>query len=426
MRRVVVTGMGVVAPNGNNLPEFKNAIINGRSGIRFLKELKEHNFACQVAGIPAEINEALLEPYFSKSTFKGLKGLSIKYASLATIEAYQNAGLSINPEETDWDTGCIYGHAVGDFLVLKGIIDNVELKRPRKMGSRYVAQGMNSGPCAHLAQVFGLGNQVMSNASACSTGTESIIMAFHKIRNGSAKRMIAGSCESANKFTWGAFDAMRVMNARSNDQPHLASRPMSASANGFVPGAGAATLILEDLETAVNRGATIYAEILGGAINCGGQRNGGTMTAPNNEGVQRCIHQALQEAKTKGNDIDLIAGHLTATYADKVEVKNWLAALGRSKDNFPYINSLKSMIGHCVGAAGSIECIATILQIHNNFVHPSINSEDLHPEIEEMIDAKCIPSQKIDTKIDIAIKANFGFGDVNSCIVISKYKEQIF
>lgn len=419
MKRVVVTGLGVVAPNGGNIPSFLHALQNGISGVQHYEELEAANFRCQVGGIP-EINESILEDYFSKGTVRGLKNDSVKYGCLATIEAVKDAGLEFNSEEVDWDTGCIYGCSIVDLDLAEDVIGAVNEGRPRSLGSRYVAQSMTSGTCSHIAQLLGLGNHVYSNSSACSTGTESILMAYEKIKAGTAKRMIAGSCEPSSKYEWGAFDAMRVMCGRYNDDATSASRPMSASAGGFIPGSGGATVILEELEAAKARGAKIYAEVLGGAMNCGGQRNGGSMTAPNREGVQRCINNALNAAGIKADQIDLIVGHLTATYADKVEVKNWTETLGRDGGDFPYINSLKSMTGHCLSAAGSIECVSTLLQLHHGFVHPNLNCEDPHPEILEMIDDKCIPTQKVDQDIDIAIKANFGFGDVNSCIVFKK------
>jgi len=345
---------------------------------------------------------------------------SVKYSVLSSIEAYLDAGLTIDSEQSDWDTGCVFGCSVSDHNLIKDVLEAVAEGEPRSLGSRYVAQCMTSGCSAYLSQLFGFANHVYSNSSACSTGTESILMAYEKIKAGTAKRMLAGSSTPHSVYMWGAFDAMRVMCGKYNHEAEKASRPMSASAGGFIPGCGAAALVLEDLEVAQARGAKIYAEILGGAMNCGGQRNGGTMTAPNNEGVQRCIKNGLKSANISSDQVDLIVGHLTATYADKVEVRNWTEALNRSGKDFPYINSLKSMVGHCLSGAGSIECVSTLLQLHHGFIHPNINCEDMHPEILELIDADCIPTKKINKDIDIAVKANFGFGDVNSCIVLKK------
>ncbi|MEZ7948990.1 MAG: beta-ketoacyl-[acyl-carrier-protein] synthase family protein, partial [Flavobacteriaceae bacterium] len=192
-------------------------------------------------------------------------------------------------------------------------------------------------------------------------------------------------------------------------------------ASGFVPGSGAGALVLESLESALERKATIYAEVLGGNINSGGQRNGGTMTAPNSEAVQKCIVDAMKDANITGADIDAINGHLTATIKDPVEIENWTKALGRNGQEFPMINSLKSMVGHCLAAAGAIENVATVLQLKHQFVFPNINCEEVHPDILQLISKEKIPTKYTPKKLQIIAKASFGFGDVNGCIIFKKY-----
>ena len=216
---------------------------------------------------------------------------------------------------------------------------------------------------------------------------------------------------------------MRVMTYKHNDSPKEGSRPMSASASGFVPGGGAGALVLESLDSAIERGATIYAEVVGGHINSGGQRSGGTMTAPNAEAVQRCIKEALNNAEISGKQIQTINGHLTATSKDSLEIENWTKGLDRKHDDFPKINSLKSMVGHCLSAAGSIESVATVLQIRDQFVFPNINCDDVHPEITELISENSIPKQMEHLAIEYAAKASFGFGDVNACIIFKTYND---
>ena len=196
---------------------------------------------------------------------------------------------------------------------------------------------------------------------------------------------------------------------------------MSASASGFVPGSGAGAMVLESLESALERGATIYAEVLGGHVNSGGQRDGGTLTAPNPEAVQRCIIEAIKNSGIQPADIDTINGHLTATSKDSLEIENWTKALGRSGTDFPPINSLKSMVGHCLAAAGSIESVATVLQLKEQFVFPNINCEDVHSEIQDLISEDSIPKQLLEINIKIAAKASFGFGDVNACVIFERY-----
>lgn len=423
-RRVVVTGMGVVAPNGHGLDAFEQALREGRSGIRHIPELAELKFSCQVGGIPQDF-ENIRTSYFDREKLLSLND-NIGYASVAAVDAWKDAGFAVPEAEddsVDWDTGVIAGSGIGGMdTISRTVVPMVNAGNVRRMGSRIVEQVMNSGTSARIAGLLALGNQVTSNSSACSTGNEALIEAMVRIRNGLAVRMVAGGSEGASPYIWAGFDAMRVICRKFNDAPEQASRPMSASAAGFVPGAGGALLVVEELEAARSRGARIYAEILGGMVNCGGHRMGGTITAPNPEGVRRCIVGALADAGIGPEEIDAINGHLTATYADPLEVKNWSAALGRGPENFPWINSTKSMIGHCLGAAGAIECVAAVLQLHGGFIHPSLNCADLHPDIEPF--SGSIPQKAVAVPgLRTIAKAGFGFGDVNSCLIFRKWEE---
>jgi len=420
-RRVVVTGLGVVSPNGIGIPAFLNALQKGISGIRFMPLYQELNFSCQVAGSP-DFEWQQLKNYISEVTFHGLKGTNIGYGIKAALDAWADAGLPYDTDEPRWDTGCIFGNSIADTEAMKNVIIRVDNKEARKLGSRVVEQAMNSGVTSYIAGRLGLGNKVITNSAACATGTQAILMGYEYIKHGYAKRMLAGSSEYVDPYVYGAFDSMRVLSRKFNDRPGKASRPMSATAGGFVPGSGAGALILEDLEHARERGATIYAEILGGSSNSGGQRGGGSMTAPNPTGVIKSIEDAIGVSNISPDDIDLISGHLTATMADRQEIQNWSTALQRGGKDFPLINSLKSMIGHCLSAAGSIESVAAILQIKYNFAHPNINLDDPNPGILDIIDMECLPETQVNKDINILAKANFGFGDVNTCLIFSKYK----
>jgi len=232
---------------------------------------------------------------------------------------------------------------------------------------------------------------------------------------------VVGSAEHVDTYVYGAFDSMRVLSRKYNHEPEKASRPMSATAGGFIPGSGSGALILEDLDFALERGAKIYAEVLGGSSNSGGQRLGGTMTAANSTGVIRCINEAIATSGIDPQQIDLISGHLTATNADRQEIQNWANALNRTGEDFPLTNSLKSMIGHSLSAAGSIETVASILQIVHGFVHPNINLDDPNPEIINLVSVDKLPIKMIKKEVNIVAKANFGFGDVNSCLILSKF-----
>jgi len=419
--RVVITGLGVVAPNGLTIPDFLHAIQNGISGIRFIPEYADLKFNCQVSGIP-EFEWEQLHNYITETSLYGLKGKGIAYGIKAALDAWTDAGNEIVSEETLWETGCVFGSSVADTDVIKIAITRVDARESKKLGSRVVEQIMNSGITAYISGRLGLGNKIINNSAACATGTQSILMGYEYIKYGMAKRMVVGSSEYVDRYVFGGFDSMRVLSRKFNDEPEKASRPMSLSAGGFVPGSGAGALVLEDLDFALARGAKIYGEILGGATNSGGQRNGGSMTAPGPDGVVRCIREAMADSAITAADIDLISGHLTATIADKLEIQNWARALERSGGDFPFVNSLKSMIGHSLSAAGSIETIAAVLQLKYNFVHPNLNVEDPIPEILDIIGANNLPTAKVDKVINTVAKANFGFGDVNSCLIISKYK----
>ncbi len=421
MKRVVVTGMGVVAPNGLGLEAFRQALKKGKSGIESVALMKEKNFGCQVGGVCKGYDEAVAQHFSEAELFAMSQGM--KLGSLAAIEAFTHAQLSIPSTDSDFvyeDTGAVIGTGIGGLDVFADkVYPSVEAGKTRRMGSSIVEQTMCSGVSAKIAGYLGLGNQVTTNSSACSTGTEAIIMGVQRIKHGLAKRMLVGGVEAAHIHIWAGFDAMRVLSRKFNDSPTLASRPLSATACGFVPGSGAGVLVLEELETALERGVPILAEVLGTHTNCGGMRHGGSMTAPSPVGVQRCIRSALLDAQIEPQDLDYINGHLTATMADPVELKNWQEALELKSHEFPLVNATKSMIGHALGAAGAIETIATLMQLTENFVHKSLNCHDLHPEIEHL--AESIPQETVSKSLNIAAKASFGFGDVNSCLIFKAW-----
>jgi 3-oxoacyl-(acyl-carrier-protein) synthase len=419
-RRVVVTGLGVLSPNGVGVPTFLHAIQNGISGIRFMPAYEELKFHCQVAGVP-EFNWEDLRNYLPEVTFHGLKSIGIGFGVKAALDAWTDAGNTLENDRPLWDTGCVFGSSVADTGVIRNAIERVDAKESKKLGSRVVEQIMGSGITAYVSGRLGLGNRVISNSAACATGTQAIVMGYEYIKNGSAKRMLVGSSEYVDQYIFGAFDSMRILSRKFNDSPHQASRPMSATAGGFVPGSGAASLMLEDMESALERNAHIYAEIKGASTNSGGQRCGGTMTAPNSEGIIRCIQTALADGNMDPHSIDLVSGHLTATAADKLEIRNWGIALNRKEGEFPVVNSLKSMIGHCLSAAGSIESVAAVLQLVHNFAHPNLNLEDADEEIVRMVGTENLPVTMLKKEINTVAKANFGFGDVNTCVIVSKF-----
>lgn len=417
-----MTGLGVLAPNGHGLEAFERALRAGESGIRFQPELAALNFGCQVGGIPQGVEE-IQRGYLSEDELYAMNPNMI-YAAIAAIDAWNDAGLArVSPEdEPDWGTGAVLGTGIGGIdTIAEKLAPKTEAGKVGRLGSAMVEQIMSSGNSARVAGLLGLGNQVTTNSSACNTGTEAIVQAFARIRAGQAERMLAGGSEGHSKYIWAGFDAMKVLNRTKNEAPAEASRPLSASAAGFIPGSGAGVLMLESLESALGRGARIWAEVLGGAVNCGGHRQGGSMTAPNPVGVQRCIRGAIATAGIDASDIDLINGHLTATFADPHEVENWRAALGVEPERLPLIQSTKSLIGHALGAAGGIECVASVLELAKGFVHGSLNSEDLHPALTAYA-GRIVHETRDDPGLSVVAKASFGFGDVNGCVIFRKYR----
>ncbi len=421
-QRVVITGMGVVAPNGVGLENFLQSLKSGKSGIKHYPELEKMNFSCQIGGIP-DVNEEMAAQYFDPLMMRGFNSPGILYGCMSGIDAWRDAGLDYGKEmDTDWDSGVIFGIGNSSAEKFRESIYKVDEGQVRRLGSSTVLQIMASGISAYLGGILGLGNIVTTNSSACCTGTESIIMAYERIKAGKAKRILAGSCSDHGPYIWGGFDALKVMNYKSNGNPEAASNPMSTHASGFVPGSGAGAMVLESLESALERGVRIYGEVIGGHLNSGGQRNGGTLTAPNSEGVRKCITATLVDANIHADEIDAINGHLTATSKDPDEIESWTVALGRKGNDFPYINSLKSLTGHCLSASGAIESVATVLQIYHNFLFPNINCEDIHPKILELISQeKIVRDPKFNLNLNVVFKSSFGFGDVNACVLFQKY-----
>lgn len=420
-RRVVITGLGVCAPNGVGLIDFTQSLLEGKSGIRHQPILEKLGFGCQIAGEPL-VKDNLIDTYFTPLERRGLNATGIVYGVIAGIDAWKDAGLEKNiTDEPSWDRGIIFGTGILGVDKFREAIHLIDEGNVRRLGSTSVIQTMASGISAYLGGLLGCGNQVTTNSAACTTGTEGIIMAFERISQGKAEIMLTGSCSDSGPYVWGGFDAMRILPRGYNDNPSQASRPMSATANGFIPGSGAGSLVLESLESAQRRGAHIYAEVLGGEINSGGQLGEGSMTAPNSVAVQRCIRNAVLNAGIEASEVDVINGHLTATAKDALEIENWSKALDRKGDDFPYINSFKGSIGHCLAAAGSIESVATILQFKEQVVFKNINCDDIHPEIQSVISDERIPRKTVTHKPKIIAKASFGFGDVNACVIFKEY-----
>jgi 3-oxoacyl-(acyl-carrier-protein) synthase len=412
--------MGVVAPNGVGLEAYRQALWEGRSGLAIHPQMKELDFACHVAGVP-QISDETLEAYLGPALLKTTNS-SMRYAVMAAVDCWRDAGFT-RPEAdsaVDWNTAAIIGSSLGGLdTVGELVVPETNAGRVRRLGSSAIERVMDSCATACVSGLLGLGGQATTNSSACGTGTEAIVNGYWMIREGRIDRVLAGSAEPNSVYAWAGLDSLRVTMRKSNDHPQAASRPLSATAGGLVPAAGAGLLMLESMASAQARGVRIYAEVLGGHSNGGGQRNGGSITASNPEGIQRCVQAGLEAAKIKSAEIDYINGHLTSTAGDPKEIRCLSAALSRPLPQMPWINSTKSLIGHGLAASGAMESVATILQLTHGFLHPSINCEDFHPEIQEL--APRVPRKTVAVQCDIALKTSFGFGDVNSCAIFRRW-----
>ena len=339
---------------------------------------------------------------------------------IAGLDCWEDAGLTIDPDSTDWNTSIVFGSGIGGVETAgKVLVPMTDSARVRRLGSTVPERVMSSAVSARLGGLLGAGGQVTSNSSACSTSTESIINGYWMIREGRAARVLAGGCEGDSPYIWAGFDGMRVLSRNFNHAPEQASRPLSATAGGFVPASGAGALLLESLESARRRGA----RDLCGSLRRGRQlRRAAQWRHHDRRQPRRCaaLHSCGDRiGRYRAGEIDLISGHLTATQGDRIEVRNWRCALGLPPGRFPLLTAPKSLIGHALGAAGAIECVACVLQLQRNFVHPSLNCEDLHPDLEWC--DEFIPRTCIDREIHVVAKASFGFGDVNSCILFRKF-----
>jgi len=411
--------MGIVAPNAVGLDAYRLALCQGRSGLAFVPQMKELDFGCQVAGVPS-LSEEVVERYLGplvKTT-----NATMRYAAIASIDCWSDAGLQKpQPDSSvDWSTAAFIGSSLAGMETAgELVVPETSAGRVRRLGSSAIERVMASCATACVSGLLGLGGQATANSSACGTGAEAIVNAYWMIRENRIERVLAGSTEPSSVYAWAGLDSLRVTMRKSNDRPQAAARPLSASAGGLVPAGGAGILMLESLDTAQRRKARIYAEVLGGHSNGGGQRNGGSITASNPEGIVRCVQEALDVAQTSPADVDYINGHLTGTAGDPKEVRCLSIALGRPLAQMPWINSTKSLIGHGLAASGSMESVATVLQLVGGFLHPSLNCEDFHPEIAEL--APRVPQVSIHAPCRVAMKTSFGFGDVNSCVLFRRW-----
>ena len=406
MRRVVITGLGIVSPIGNSAEEVSASLRAGKSGIRFEEKYAEHGFRSQVAGIPQiDLVEAI-----DKRQLRFM-GPTAAYAYLAMQQAVEDSGLS-DDQVSNERTGLVAGSggpSTSNFFSAHNTV--IEKGAPKRMGPFMVTRCMSSTVSACLATPFQIKGVNYSITSACSTSAHCIGNGTELIQMGKQDVVFAGGGEEVDWTLSCLFDAMGAMSSKYNDAPETASRPFDATRDGFVIGGGGGMVVLEELEHAKARGAKIYAEVTG----YGATSDGYDMVAPSGEGGERSMRQAISTIGDR--TVNYINAHGTSTPAgDVTEVEAVRRVFG--EDNVPPIASTKSLTGHSLGATGVHEAIYSLLMMEGDFIAPSINVTELDPAIKPH---EIVTETRENAGLDTVLSNSFGFGGTNATLVMSKY-----
>ena len=405
MRRVVVTGLGIVSSIGNDADTVTSSLKAGKSGIVSMPDFAEKGFRSQVAGTIKDLDIASL---VDKRTLRFM-GKGSAYAAIAMQQAIDDAGLTEEMVSNE-RTGIIAGSGGPSVENLEATIDITREKGPKRVGPFMVPKTMSSTCSATLATPFKIKGYNYSITSACSTSAHCIGNGYELIQWGKQDIVFAGGGEELH---WGMavqFDAMGALSSNYNDTPEKASRAYDADRDGFVIGEGAGMVVLEELEHALARGATIYGEVVG----YGANSDGYDMVAPSGEGAERCMKIALADVD---ENVDYINTHGTSTPVGDVKelgaMRNTFTA-----ENMPVIGSTKSYTGHSLGATGVQEAIYCLLMMKNDFIAESINIENLDEEAKDLP----IATERKDTKLNVVMSNSFGFGGTNASLVFKRYE----
>ncbi|MDG4887433.1 MULTISPECIES: beta-ketoacyl-ACP synthase I [unclassified Mesorhizobium] len=404
MRRVVVTGLGIVSSIGNNANEVQASLYDAKSGISFSNSFAEHGFRCQVWGAPTLDPSAMIDRRAMRFLSQGAA-----WNHVAMDQAIADAGLG-ESDITNERTGIVMGSGgPSTRTIVEAAETTLKNSSPKRIGPFAVPKAMSSTASATLATWFKIHGVNYSISSACSTSAHCIGNACELIQWGKQDMMFAGGHEDLDWTMSDLFDAMGAMSSKFNDKASAASRAYDINRDGFVIAGGAGVLVLEELEHAKARGAKIYAEIVG----YGATSDGYDMVAPSGEGAVRCMRQALATVSTP---VDYINTHGTSTpVGDSKEMGAIREVFG---DQMPYITSTKSLTGHSLGAAGVQESIYSILMMQGGFIGESAHIEELDPEFEGMP----IVRKRIDNaKIDTVLSNSFGFGGTNATLIFQRY-----
>jgi len=405
MNRVVITGTGIYSSIGKNLEEVKNSLMKGRSGIVLDMERKEYGFQ---SGLSGKLERPQLKGILDRRS-RVCMPEQAEFSYMATSEALKQA--NITPDFLGHnEVGILFGNDSST----PAVIDCVDIIRKTKdttmVGSGSVFQSMNSSVTMNLSVIFQLKGINFTVSGACASGSHAIGMGYFLIRHGYQKTIICGGAQEVNLFCVGSFDALGAFSKR-EAEPEKASRPFDKTRDGLVPSGGAAAVILEDLGSAIKRGAPILAEVVG----YGFSSDGIHISVPDVDGPIRAILMALKDADMAPEKIDYINAHATSTpIGDQNEAKALDAVFGKTK---PVISSTKSMTGHEMWMAGASEIVYSILMMQNSFVAPNINFS----EPDEFSARLNITPVTIQKNIDVFLSNSFGFGGTNSCLIVKKF-----
>ncbi|OEG00360.1 beta-ketoacyl-[acyl-carrier-protein] synthase II [Vulcanibacillus modesticaldus] len=411
-RRVVVTGMGVISPVGNDLDSFWNSLVNGISGIDYITQFDTTNYSVKIA---AEVKDFKPEDFIEKKEVRRLDRFT-QFAIAASKMAIKDADLTINEANAE-RVGVYIGSGIGGLKTIEEQHTVLLNKGPKRISPFFIPMLISNMASGQVSIIAGAKGPNYAPISACATGTHAIGDAFLMIERGDADVMIAGGAEATiAPLAVAGFSSMKALSTR-NDEPKKASRPFDKDRNGFVMGEGAGVLILESLDHALNRGAKIYAEVIGyGAT---GDAYHFTAPAPEGQGAARAMKLALKRANIKPEEVDYINAHGTSTELnDKYETM----AIKSVFTDHAYklaVSSTKSVTGHLLGAAGAIEGIAIAMAITHGIIPPTINYENPDPEC----DLDYVPNESRKQEIKVALSNSLGFGGHNATIVMKKYEE---
>ncbi len=411
-RRVVITGLGVVSPIASNIEDFEKAIFEGRNGIDIIKQFDVSGLPVQMAG---EVKDFDVEKYFERKEARRI-GVFMQYGIASAMQALEDAGFK-TLENYDERAGVIVGCGIGGVKETLKDQEMLEKRGYRRVSPFLIPKIIPNLVSGLIAINYGIKGPNFAVVSACASGSHAIGEAYEKIVSGKADIMVAVGAEAAiTPLTIAGFHNMGALSKR-NDEPTKASRPFTKSRDGFVMGEGAGTLILEEYEHAKKRGAKIYAELVG----YGSNDDAYHITAPEPEakGMARTIQLALEDAGIKPEQVGYVNAHGTSTpLNDKIETLAIKKVFGEHAYKLK-VSSLKSMIGHLLGAAGAVEAVATVLCLKNQKVHPTINYDEPDPEC----DLDYVPNKAQDFEFEYAISNSFGFGGHNVTIVFKKWDE---